>query len=142
MRVAGLSDTVPTARRLRTRSAGVTVQQWMDYGRPDMDDDSSTATTKSDKIYLPFNSRNLLYEYVCREFRTNPHLLSFAPVLSTFYEILRHRDMQKLVFQKVVQLGRCPTCMYLKALIARSFGPERVRFLFGNSSLRSSLLDY
>ena len=142
MRVAGLADTVPTARRLRTRSAGLTVHQYMDYGRTDMDDDSSMATKRSDKIYLPFNSRNLLYEYVCREFRTNPHFLSFAPVLSTFYEILRHKDMQKVVFQKVVQLGRCPTCMYLKALIARSFGPERVRFLFGNSSLRSSLLDY
>ena len=78
-----------------------------------------------DKIPLPFSQKKVLWKMLLRRYEATQGsspagpsmciLFSRRPRLRTFYRVLRTcRALAKVRFHRVVKIGRCPKCCYLR----------------------------
>ena len=118
---------IPTSRRTK-RQDGFT--QTYRHDLPDEEEMAAATgieTWKHEMCFLPFHEKGLLFEMLADAWRNGEIELSREPAKPTFYIVLRRPGLaERIVFLKHCVLGRCPECVYYKALIQRTIGSLRV----------------
>ena len=74
----------------------------------------------ADIIQMPFHEKIYLYRMIMSDWETSTTVETKAPLFSkkptyaTFYRVLNDAHFMNLRFHRVVDIGRCPKCCYLR----------------------------